>query len=296
MIHQRVSFFCKEFKGGQHATKSALKQHVYQVSEGTMRAHAAELKTLLGLTTDELNTCLNASPLFLGRKPVTVANNIQKLQRYSFTPAQALHIYASRPNLAGYDWNSPLNIEKLEFLFLILQLTTAHIASNPALLSSSLEQKLGPRGKLLYRSRAVLPDTPLAISGYASYVTAFSDVKFAARFDVTSTAPPLVYDADFKRHWKHRWGFLKCEMGLSTAEISACRALLYTSLPDTLAPRWRFLMSLEATEAGFKAADHLTAMATLSDENFVQTFDVINAGFVYDKDSFYNCHDWVYQV
>ena len=44
VILPRVSFFCNEYKGGQHVVKAALKQAVYQVSEGTMRARAAELK------------------------------------------------------------------------------------------------------------------------------------------------------------------------------------------------------------------------------------------------------------
>ena len=295
-VHRLVSFFCKEFKGGQHAAKAALKQDVYQVSEGTMRARAHELKAMLGWTEDERNTCLNNTPLNLSQKPATLANNIQKLQAHGFTSAQALDIYASYPGLAGYDWSSVSNVEKLMYLMLVLQLTTAGIAANFTLLGTSLKHRLGPRVEFLYRSRAVSPDTPLAVSGLASYVSTCSEAKFAARFNLASASPPLVYDEVFKRHWQDRWGFLRREMGLSIADISACRPLLYTSLPDTRAPRWRFLTCLEAAQAGFKAADHLTALATLSDENFAQTFDVINAGLVYDQNSFYNCHDWVYQV
>ena len=295
-LHQRVSFFCKEFKGGRHAAKAALKQNVYQVSEGTMRARAAELKAMLGWIEDELNACLKSFPRILSYPPATVANNIQKLQMHSFTHAQALKIYTALPAVAGYDWRSPLNVEKMEYLTLILQLTTAEIAAKPVLLGTSLEQKIGPRSEFIYRSQAVLPDTPLLSSGFSSWLEKGSDANFAARFNSPSNSPPLIYDANFKRHWQHRWGFLKCEMGLSTAEISACRTLLYTSLPDTLAPRWRFLTSLQATQAGFKAADHLTALATLSDEHFAQTFDVMTVGLAYDKDYFYNCVDWVYQV
>ena len=96
-----------------------------------------------------------SQPKILTRKPATVANNIQKLQTHSFTSAQAVKIYASHPTLAGCDWNSPLGIEKLEYLTLIFQLTTGQIASQNALLGASLEQKLGPRAEFLYRSRAV---------------------------------------------------------------------------------------------------------------------------------------------
>ena len=85
-------------------------------------------------------------------------------------------------------------------------------------------------------------------------------------------------------------------MGLSVADVSACRALLYTSLPNMLAPRWRFLALLQAAHPGFMAADHLTALATLSDEHFAQTFDVMNVDLVYDNNSFYNSVDWIYQV
>ena len=206
VIHQRVSFFCKEFKGGKPAVKTALKQEVYQVSEGTMRARAAELKAILGLTADELNICLNASPKILTRKPATVANNIQKLQVHGFTSAQALKICTSIPAIAGCDWSSPLNVEKLQYLLLNFQLTTAQIASKPALLTYSLDQKLGPRGEFVYRSRAVPLDTPLAVSGFASHVAFLLDAKFSAMFNLASNSPPLIYAADFKQHWKHRWG------------------------------------------------------------------------------------------
>lgn len=72
-------------------------------------------------------------------------------------------------------------------------------------------------------------------------------------------------------------------MELSIADISACRALLFTSLPNTLAPRWHFLTLLEAAQAGFKTADHLTALATLSDEHFACTYNMASVGLAYDK-------------
>ena len=283
VLHHRISYFCEEFKGGQHAAKTALKQGVHQVSVDTIRARAAELKAMLGWTADELKTYLNIFPRILSHKPATVANNMQKLQAHSFMPAQALNIYASKPALAGYDWSSPLNVEKLEYIMLILQLTTAQIASQPRLLDTSLEQRLGPRSEFICRSQAVPLPTPLAVSGFAGYVTYVPDAKFAARFNVASTSPPLIYDADFKRHWQDRWGFLRQEIGLSIADIASCRALLCTSLPNTLAPRWRFLTRLEAAQAGFKAADHLTALATLSDEHFAQTFNATDVGLAYDR-------------
>ena len=296
VIHQRTSFFCKEFQGGQHAAKTALKQNVYQVSVGTMKERAAELEAMLGWTRGECNDAVSAYPKILSYQPATLASNIQKLQAYNFTSAQALKIVASRPTLAGYDWSSPSNVQKLRYLMLFLQLTSAEIASRPTLLTASLERYIGPRIEFLYRSRDITADMPLARLGPSSWIEKSSDAKFAARFNRPAATPPLLYDEDFKQHWWQRWKFLTHEMGLSVVDISACRALYYTSLPNTLAPRWRFFTSLEAAQAGFKAADHLTALATLSDERFAQIFNVANVDLVYDKNSFYNSVDWVYQV
>ena len=91
-----------------------------------------------------------------------------------------------------------------------------------------------------------------------------------------------MYDEAFKKHWHQRWTFLTQEMRLSVTEISACRALLFTSLPHTLAPRWHFLTLREAAQADFKAADHLTALATLSDEHFAHNFSQADMGLVYN--------------
>ncbi|DBA88575.1 TPA: hypothetical protein ACH3X2_005042 [Trebouxia sp. C0005] len=57
-------------------------------------------------------------------------------------------------------------------------------------------------------------------------------------------------------------------MNLSTETIAAHQDLLLTSLPDRLAPRWQLLSSMPNEQAAFKAEDHLTALATLSDQDF----------------------------
>ena len=280
-FHHRVSFFCKEFKGGQHATKAALKGSLYRMSVETMRARAAELKVTLGWTEGQLNQRVSRYPRILSFKSSTLAKNIQKLREHSFSSVQALDVYASFPGLAGYDWSSPSNVEKLDFLTQVLQLSTAELASKPQLLGTSFEQRLGPRSQFIYLSKGIAPDTPFGLSYYSSYIKP-SDVVFAAKFNNLLANTPLIYDENFKQHWQQRWTFLRHEMGLSIADISACRALLFTSLP-TLAPRWHFLTQAEAAQAGFKAADHLTALATLSDEHFAEKFNMVIVGPVYNK-------------
>ena len=67
-----------------------------------------------------------------------------------------LHFRKEVPGIAGYDWKSPLNTEKLMYLMLFLQLTTTELASKPRLLGNSLEHKIGPRVEFIYRSQVSL--------------------------------------------------------------------------------------------------------------------------------------------
>ena len=282
MVRQRVSFFCEEFNGGQHAALAALKTSVYFTSAETMRARAAELKAMLGWTEHELNQNVNADPRILTRQPSTLVNNIQKLQAHNFSPAQAFYIFASCPGVASFDWSSVSMVEKLMFLMLYLQISAAELATKPHLLRASVERKIGPRSEFIHRFKAISPDTPFVQSGFAGYVQ-YSDAEFAARFNNLSASPPVNYDENFKQHWRQRWVFLTHEMGLSIVDISACRALCFTSLPNVLAPRWRFLNLLENAQADFKAKDHLTALATLSDEHFAQAFNLVDVSLLYDN-------------
>ncbi|KAL3146997.1 hypothetical protein ABBQ38_014964 [Trebouxia sp. C0009 RCD-2024] len=236
-LSQRISFFCEEFGGGQRTARIALKYGSYRVTADTMRAHAAVLKAMLGWTTEELNQRVTANPLILVRKPSTVVSNIQKLQAHSFSSTQALHVFASLPGIAGYDWSSSANKQRLTYLGHVLQLSQAELTSRPPLLGTSLAGKIGPCSEFLYACKGISPDTSLPVSRLLSPFTNLSDANFAARFNNLSASLPLVYDDQFKLHWQQRWNFLVCEMGLSYADICACRLLLHTSVLNTLAPR-----------------------------------------------------------
>ncbi len=80
-------------------------------------------------------------------------------------------------------------------------------------------------------------------------------------------------------------------MKLSVETIAAHQNLLLTSLPDRLAPRWQLLSRIASEQADFKAEDHLTALATLSDQDFAQAFtadgELQHYTFTYVKSS---CH------
>ena len=75
---------------------------------------------------------------------------------------------------------------------------------------------------------------------------------------------------------------LRALLGLT--QVALNRTFSFTSLLNTLAPRWHFLALLEAAQAGFKApaTDNLIALATLSDEHFAQAYDNADLGLTYD--------------
>ena len=74
-------------------------------------------------------------------------------------------------------------------------------------------------------------------------------------------------------------------MKLSVEVIAAHQDLLLSCLPDKLAPRWQLLSRLASEQAGFKAEDHLTALAILSDQEFVQAFQAEGEGVWTKADS-----------
>ena len=55
------------------------------------------------------------------------------------------------------------------------------------------------------------------------------------------------------------------------------------SLHETLAPRWQFFTLLAARQPGFKAEDHLAALATLPDQEFAQVHNNVDLNIVFDK-------------
>ena len=268
-LQQRISFFCHHFKGGRAAAAIALKNSIYQVPEQIMQKRSAELGLKLGWTTDELNRKINAFPVILTLKPSTIAANMQALQTRGFTAAQALAMCSSQPALMGCDWTSASNIQKLEFLSSMLQIPQEDIVTRFSLLTYSIETRIGPRSAFLYTLGVISPDMPILRSGLASWLQTGSDAVFAARFD---QPPHFHYTTAWKQHWQQRWRFLRNQMGLSIADIAACRALTLASLDDTLAPRWQILKAKEAEQAGFRAAEHLQALATLTDERFAEMY------------------------
>ncbi len=270
-LHQRVTFFCQMYATGTHVTRTAFTSGVFTTSEALMQTRAARLQEQMGWDSEQLKQKLSAQPSLLAREPSTVACNVHCMQGAGFSQTQVWAMCTQYPALLGTEWTSNTNVEKLQFLTCLLGLTLDDIAARPRLLSSSVSRLLGPRVWFMYQTGAIAAPNTIMTSGLSSYLGQ-SNSLFGEHFSAPSAFPAMVFDAAFIDHWKQRWEFLRHHIKLSVETIAAHQDLLLTSLPDRLAPRWQLLSSIANEGAAFKAEDHLTALATLSDQDFAQAF------------------------
>ena len=266
---RRVTFFCQLYATGSHVAKTALICGVFRTSEALMQIRAATLREQLGWDSEQLKQKLSAFPKLLNSEPSTIACNVHAMQGAGFSQTQVWAMCTQQPALLGLKWTSDTSVEKVQFVTLLLGLRLDDIAARPPLLTYSVSGFLGPRVWFLYQTGAIEAPNTVMASGLFGYINC-SNMSFSKRFSASSAFPSLVFDSVFIDHWKQRWDFLRKHMKLSVETIAAHQGLLLASLPDRLAPRWQLLSSIASERADFKAQDHLTALATLSDQDFAQ--------------------------
>jgi len=271
MLHQRVAFFCSMYAIRASVAKAVFIQSVFETSEPVMQARVANLQEQPGWDSEHLKQKLSGSPAILKSEPSTIARNVQDMQGAGFFLTQVCAMCTKQPALLCRKSTSDTCVEKLQFLTCLLGLTLDDIAARPNLLVYSVNSLLGPRVWFLYQTDTIAVPKTIVTSGLASYLSS-SKVVFSKRFSAPSAFPSMVFDSAFIDHWKELWEFLRQHMKLSVETIAAHQDLLLTSLPDRLAPRWQLLSSIANEQAAFKAEDHLTALATLSDQDFAQAF------------------------
>ena len=276
----RVTYFCKQYGMGGSTAQRALRQGVSSFSEATMQLRATNLQITLGWDDLQLKKRLSIHPQLLTRQPSTIAVNMKDLQRLGFSAAQALHMCASQPALLLPKWASVSCAEKLQVLTLLLGLTLDNVAPS---WTYSVTDRLGPRVWFLFQSGVL--DTPKALlsSGHFNNIRSRTNADFSKIYSRILSRPSMVYDTAYIEQWQQRWQFLRQHMKLSVKDIAAHQALLCASLHDTLAPRWHFFTLLAANQPGFKATDHLTAIATLSDQELAQVYDIDSLNITYGK-------------
>jgi len=270
-LHQRVTFFCQMYATGPDVARTAFTAGVFVTPEPVMQSRAAKLQEKLGWNSEQLKQKLSAQPNILNSEPSTLARNVHDMQGAGFSPTQVWAMCTKQLSLLGRKWTSDTNVEKLKFLTCLLGLTLDDIATNPILLTYSVDRYFGPQVWFLFQIGAIDAPNDIVTSGIFTCML-HSEVVFSKRFSAPSAFPSMVFDSAFIDHWKQRWEFLRQHMKLSVETIAAHQDLLLTSLHDRLAPRWQLLSSIAKEQADFKAEDHLTALATLSDQDFAQAF------------------------
>ena len=193
------------------------------------------------------------------------------MQGLGFSQNQVWAMCTQQPSLLGRKWTSDTCVEKLQFLTCLLGLTLDDIAARPHLLTYSVSSFLGPRVWFLYETGAIDAPNNLVTSDFSSSLKK-SKAVFNERVSASTAFPSKNFDAAFIDHWKHRWEFLRQHMNLSAETIAAHQDLLLASLAGRLAPRWQLLSRIASEQAAFKAEDHITALATLSDQDFSRKF------------------------
>jgi hypothetical protein len=276
-LHQRVTFFCQMYATGTHVARTAITMGVFGTPEPVMQARAATLQEQLGWDNEQLKQKLSAQPNILSLDPSTIARNVQAMQGAGFSLTQVWAMCTQHPALLGSKWTSDTSVEKLQFLTCLLGLSLDDIAARPHLLTYSVSGFLGPHVWFLYQTGAIQAPNTVMTSGLYAYIT-YSKALFSKKNGALSVFSGMVFDSAFVDHWKQRWEFLRHHMKLSIETISAHQDLLLTSLPDRLAPRWQLLSRLASEQAAFKAEEHLTALATLSDQDFAQAFQANGEG------------------
>ena len=271
ILHQRVAFFCQMYATGIYVARTAVTRGVFVTPEPVMQSRAAKLQEQLGWDSEQLKKKLSASPNILNSEPSTIARNVQAMQGAGFSQIQVWAVCTQHSGLLGSKWTSDLNIEKLQFLTCLLGLTLDDIAARPKLLTCSVSSHLGPRAWFMHQTGATEAPNTVMTSGLFGYIFS-SKVSFNKRFSAPPAFPSMVFDSAFIGHWRQRWEFLRRHMKLSVETIAAHQDLLLTSLPDRLALRWQLLSRMASEQADFKAENHLTALATLSDQDFAEAF------------------------
>ncbi len=104
-----------------------------------------------------------------------------------------------------------------------------------------------------------------AVHELVSSLYSRTDASFRATYSPPESSALGVYDLHFQKQWQKRWHYLRVDQQLSIQDIGRHAAVLQTDL-DTLAARWAVLTSIGSSVASFRPVDHLTALATMGEE------------------------------
>ena len=280
---KRYSLFCKNFSLTKSGTKLAFTPGIFAMTEDTVQQNADTLRHRLCLSDAEIRTIVSRIPAILSHSRDTVLKHIDVFVSLGFTVSQVKAMSLLQPTVLYHDFTSVQMTEKWKFLTRILSCDLDTLAACPRMLMCSVHNVLGPRHAFVLQLVCDGVLMPGASKKWLHTRCSMSEVRMQQAFARVSTRH---YDDDFKKQWRHRWLYLteKQQQGFSIEDIAPHEMMLLASVKDTLGPRLSFLRALAAQQSNVSLTDSLTAVATLTDEEFAGAFDLPDGVLTYTAD------------
>ena len=274
-LKSRMSFFRQSFAAKHATVRQALKFCVFLLEPGTMKEQAQFLEKMLDLSNAELNKLLKR-PQLLNYTSDNLQAHLESFHGLGFSQAHVKAMCLTQPNLLLWNMTSTANVEKWSFLTAILKMSISELAARPTVLCSSLANKFGPRHAFIVQlltSGSIREQEYRAVQPliYGSQSDAVFATILAKRLKKTK---PIEYTSTFKQQWQVCWEFLRHQHDITIEDIAAHTTVLIAPVEDVLKPCLAVLRSLAARQADFCLADHLTAVATLSNDKFYAIYDL----------------------
>ena len=280
---KRYASFCKKFSITQSGVKEAFTSGIFTMTENTVQQYADALKQTLCLSDADIKKIVSRTPRVLALSQATVQTHIDVLVSLGFTISQVKTMSLLLPNILCFNFNSVQMTEKWKFLTSVLSCDLDILVAHPIMFTRSVHNVLGPRHAFVLQLVCDGIFTKGASKEWFHKCCYRSEVEMQQAFARLSTRH---YDGDFKRQWRHRWLYLteKQEQGFSIEDIAAHEMVLLASVRDTSGPRLSFLRALAAQQSSVSLTDSLTAVATLTDEEFAAAFELPDGGLTYSPE------------
>ena len=272
-MKNRMSFFRQCFAANHATVRQALKYCVFLLDPHIAEERAQFLKKMLDLSSAELNKLLKR-PQLLNYTSDNLQAHLESFYGLGFSQAHVKAMCLSQPILLLLDMTSNTNREKWSFLTVILKMSISELAASPAVLTLSVANRLGPRHAFitqLLACGAICEQEYRAV--HPLIYGPLSDAKFVTMLvKRLNKTDPTEYTSTFKQQWQVCWEFLRHQHDITVEDIGAHQTVLIASVEDVLKPRLAVLRALAAQQADFRLAVHLTALATLSNDDFYSIY------------------------
>ena len=273
-MKNRMSFFWHCFAANPATVRQALKYCVFNLEPGIMEERAQFLKKMLGLSTAELNKLLK-TPQLLNHMSDNLQAHLKSFYELGFSQAHMKAMCLTQPSLLLLDMTSTANVETWSFLTAILKMSVSGLAARPGVFTFSLANRLGPRHAFIVR---LLTSGAMCQHMYNAVQPLIygrqTDADFVETLARHLKTDPGGYTIGFKQLWHERWEYLRQQDDIAITDIGAHQSLLIASVEGVLKPRLVVLRGLAAHQTDFCLIDHLTAAATMSNEDFAGVYDL----------------------